>query len=307
MLKISVYIKLFFIFMWILTASAAMAQSVASPDANREALKSLLDDLRSKIKNADERMVAHPKFLEELRSLISQYEAKLRNIFFYDDFADGNFTGNPSWVVKKGEFRVTSTPRLQSKMPVYKPSQSARHEENEKAPIGFLLREIIRSGKQKKEFDVRPAPVQEEAVIQTKTRIGPYFELDMVFVSESSWGSMELILLGGSPPTPFYRLVYQAAPSKNRPIEIVRERDSRRYTIESASLYPVLDDGRPHRLQWLRDEQGNMIVLVDEKKVISTVEIFYKDAFSGLSLVNRGGTYEWGPIRILQAPAKGEK
>ncbi len=49
-----------------------------------------------------------------------------------------------------------------------------------------------------------------------------------------------------------------------------------------------------------------MRVLVDGEEVLSTVEVFYKDAFAGLQLVNRGGIYEWGPIRIMEAP-KGKK
>ena len=45
-----------------------------------------------------------------------------------------------------------------------------------------------------------------------------------------------------------------------------------------------------------------MKVLVDGQEIITTVEIFYQDEFGGLGLVNRGGTYEWGPIKVLQAP-----
>jgi hypothetical protein len=44
-----------------------------------------------------------------------------------------------------------------------------------------------------------------------------------------------------------------------------------------------------------------MKVLVDGKEVLSTVEIFYTKGFSGISLVNKGGIYEWGPINILEA------
>jgi hypothetical protein len=31
------------------------------------------------------------------------------------------------------------------------------------------------------------------------------------------------------------------------------------------------------------------------------VEIYYRDNFSGLTLANRGGSYEWGPITVFQA------
>ena len=112
---------------------------------------------------------------------------------------------------------------------------------------------------------------------------------------------MEVMLMGGNPAVPRYRLVYHAAPSNTRPIEIIRERGGRQYTIESATQFPNLDDGAPHRIQWVRDDTGNMRVLVDDKEVLSTVEFYYRDDFSGLTLVNRGGDYEWGPIQVLQA------
>jgi hypothetical protein len=97
-------------------------------------------------------------------------------------------------------------------------------------------------------------------------------------------------------------MVYQAAPSSTRPIQIFRERNPRKYLIEEALKYPSLDDGIPHRIQWIRDSQGNMKVPVDGAEVLSTVEFYYNKAFSGISLVNKGGVYGWGPITILEAP-----
>ena len=41
-----------------------------SEDANRKALGELLTELEQKITDADKRMVAHPKFLDELRVLV---------------------------------------------------------------------------------------------------------------------------------------------------------------------------------------------------------------------------------------------
>ena len=44
-----------------------------------------------------------------------------------------------------------------------------------------------------------------------------------------------------------------------------------------------------------------MRVIVDGKEALSTYENYYRSTFSGLALVNKGGTYEWGPITVLQA------
>ena len=65
--------------------------------------------------------------------------------------------------------------------------------------------------------------------------------------------------------------------------------------------YPSLDDGVPHRIQWIRDSQGRMRILVDGKEVLATYEFYYQDNFTGFAFRNRGGTYEVGPLMVYQA------
>ena len=297
-MKIIRFAILLFLTLWLFGTTPATAQPGSSPDPNREGLKSLLDELRQTIDEADKRMVAHPKFLDELRAMVERYKTRLREVFLYEDFADRNYTKDPTWVVKSGRFRITPDNRLWSQVSVIR--QKSPPPSQEEDPLGLLLKEIIRSTKKEK-GDKLTTPVQKKSVVQTLVRIGPAFEVDLSFVSQSTWGDMEIVLLGGDPPVHRYRLIYHAASSRKRPIEIIRERGSRRYIIESATRYPVLDDGSLHRLQWTRDGQGHMRVLVDGKEVLSTIELFYRDDFAGLQLINRGGTYEWGPIRVLQA------
>ena len=268
-------------------------------DADRQALKELLTELEQKIQDADKRMIAHPKFLDELRALIDKFRGKLREVFLKEDFADGDYSRNPTWIVDSGRFQMTPSQRLYSRVPVDRPATTTTSREKSDV-VGVLLQEVMRSALEK-EGKRESAPVPSEASIHTLARIGPAFEVDLSFVSESPWGSMEVVLLGGEPAIARYRMIYQAVPSAERPIQIIRERGSRRYTIESATQYPSLDDGMPHRLQWIRDYQGRMRVLVDGEEVLSTVEVFYQTDFDGLSLVNRGGTYEWGPIEVQEA------
>ena len=44
-----------------------------------------------------------------------------------------------------------------------------------------------------------------------------------------------------------------------------------------------------------------MRVLVDDVEILSTVEFYYQANFTAFALINGGGTYEYGPIKILQA------
>lgn len=282
---------------WLIGSPVVLAQAGSSPQNDAEALQSLLKELQKSIDKADRWNKARPGFLKELQRLVNRYQKEIRKSFFYEDFSDGNFESNPTWIVKSGQFRISKNGRLRSRVSAAPPSQQSSSDEG---ALGIILREILDASEEK---DNAPAqPEENEAVIQTLVTIGAAFELDLSFASGSKWGAMEVVLLGGEPATPRYRMVYHPAASQDRPIEIIRERGSRRYIIESATQFPKLDDGEPHRLQWIRDVQGQMRVLVDGEQVLSTVELFYRDEFTGLAIVNRGGLYEWGPIQALQPP-----
>lgn len=270
-------------------------------DQDRQSLESLISDLEKKIEDADKRMIAHPKFLEELRALVKQYRSRLRLAYLSENFDDGEYRNNPAWVVASGKFQVTGSHRLLSEVSAEQPKTPPPSSSEKSTPLGGFFKDILRptteGEKGGKETPAAPA----EARIHTLAKIGPEFEVDLTLVSRSSWGSMEVVLLGGTQNTPLYRMVYRAGASSERPIEIIREREGKSYLIETAAQYPYLDDGIPHRLQWMRDSQGSMRVVVDGKEVLSTYEIYYRSNFSGLALLNKGGTYEWGPISVFKA------
>jgi hypothetical protein len=267
-------------------------------DADRQAFTDLLNDLDQKIKDADSRMIAHPKFLDELRALVKQYRSKLRVVFLSDDFSDGDYGSNPLWTVDSGTFQVTNGRRLMSEVAAERPS-ATRPAQEKMSPLTGVLRDILKAPAEEEQTETATTP--REARIHTMATIGPGFEVDLGLVSRSTGGRMEIVLLGGDQTTPYYRMIYRASPSAERPIEVVRERDGKSYTVDIANQYPVLDDGAPHRIQWIRDSQGRMRIVVDGKEVLSTYEFFYRGNFTGLALVNRGGTYEWGPVMVYQA------
>jgi len=288
----------FLLLVWLMGSPVVMAKSSDPSGSSAETLESFLKELQKSIDKADKWNRADPRFIKELRNLVNRYRKKVRKLFFFEDFSDGDFENNPSWIVKSGKFQISKNGRLRNRVHAEPPAQKSSSEEE---PLGIILREILKSTEEKGS-DETAKQEEGDAVIQTLVQIGAAFEVDLSFASGSTWGAMEVVLLGGQPAAPRYRLIYHAAASVDRPIEIVRERNDRQYIIESASQFPQLDDGAPHRIQWIRDVQGQMRVLVDGEEILSTVELFYRDEFSGLALVNRGGTYEWGPIQVLQAP-----
>ncbi|MDM8535689.1 hypothetical protein QUF70_02920 [Desulfobacterales bacterium HSG17] len=282
-------------------SSPAQAGEEATAQDN---LKALIADLEQKIKNADQRMVAHPTFLNELRDLVLKYQAKLREIFFQDSFQDGNYSKNPQWDVRSGDFSISPAGHLTNTIQSAPPQSEkpAPEKSLEEEAVGLLLDGLF--GPAPKE-STTPAPVeQQSALIYTQTPFSPDFDLEFTLTSKSEWGHMEIILLGGSDLTPRYRLRYHAAASSERPVQIIRDRDGKQYIIEGATQYPVLEDATEHKIQWLRTATGAMQVNIDGINVLSTFEVFWWDEFSGLAIVNNGGTYEWGGFKILKAKAE---
>ncbi|MBI9075090.1 MAG: hypothetical protein JEZ02_06735 [Desulfatibacillum sp.] len=291
----------------LILASPAMATAAEPSESHTKALQSMISDLESAIKDADKRMIAHPSFLDELRVLVERYKAKIRQVFFSDDFKDGNYKSSPQWTVDSGFFIVTPDKRLRSQVNEKK-SVSQKKEVDQGQEVFNILRGVLDAATDNKTSREPAAPSPKEyegkSVIQTKCSIPAAFEVDVSFVAEPSQGAMEMVLRGGSPAQNLYRLVYNASPSQDRPLQIIREKGGRSYIIDTAAEYPNLEDGALHQIQWTRDVNGNMLVMVDGKTVIKTVELFYRDSFTGFALANQGGVWEWDSVKILQPLTK---
>jgi hypothetical protein len=302
--KVACFSAILFIFLFLCLTPL----SASKTEGNRQ-LKSLIVDLEKKISDADKRMVAHPSFLDELRTLVEKYKSQLRKVFFKDNFKDSNYTQKPKWIVKSGHFFVNKTKRLSNSVTgqIQEPEKSI---EPEKAPsleeeaIGLLLGNIFGKKKENKPIEKAPevpiTPVQ-PAYIFTKTIFSPAFELNMEFISTSLTGEMEIVLLGTQNLTPRYRLNLKLENSKDKPIEILRQSNSRQFVVGAATQFPKINDGNVHVLKWIRFQDGAMHVLIDDKIVLKTYEAFYRDNFSGFGIENKGGAYEWASFKIYKA------
>jgi len=272
-------------------------------------LKNLIMDLEKKISDADTRMIAHPSFLDELRTLVEKYKSQLREVFFKDNFRDSNYTQKPKWIVKSGNFFVTKAKKLSNSVTV-RNQEPEKSVDPQKAPsleeeaIGLLMDNIFGSKKNDKSIETKPAqplkPVQ-PAFIFTKTIFPPDFELNMEFISTSLTGEMEIVLLGTQNLTPRYRLNINLKNSKDKPIEILRENNSRQFVIGAATKFSRINDGNIHVLKWIRFQDGAMHVLIDDVTILTTYEVYYRNNFSGFGIKNKGGAYEWVSFKIFKA------
>ncbi|MBC8549575.1 MAG: hypothetical protein H8D23_07980 [Candidatus Brocadiales bacterium] len=266
----------------------------------------MISELENKITIEDEHLVAQSKFLEELRTLIAKYRSRIKELFFSDDFKDGNYTNNPKWIVKSGNFFVNEAGQLSNSVvaqDVEPATRSGKDKSLEKEAIGLVLDGIFGSKKkaEPERKPERPSQVVQPAIIYSQASISPDFEIDVEFISNSEMGEMEIVLLGSDNLTPRYRLNYKKNGSQERPIEIIRENNGRKFIIEAATKYPQIDDGTPHNVKWIRYKNGVMNVLIDNDIVLETHEVYFKNKFSGIEIQNNGGTYQWASLKISKA------
>ncbi len=60
-----------------------------------------------------------------------------------------------------------------------------------------------------------------------------------------------------------------------------------------------LEDNRTHLLEWRRNTDGEMVVLVDGKEILRTVDRALQDPFDGFTVINRGGDYTFSRIALF--------
>jgi hypothetical protein len=93
-----------------------------------------------------------------------------------------------------------------------------------------------------------------------------------------------------------YRLAYESA---NRPsISLLRVAPGRSAVIETIDRGVNVEDGNLHIIEWRRAADGEMVVLLDDKEIIRTLDRAHADWFDGFTIINRGGVYELKEISI---------
>lgn len=80
---------------------------------------------------------------------------------------------------------------------------------------------------------------------------------------------------------------------------MLRVSPGRSAVVEVSQGTLELDDGRPHSLEWRRAVDGEMVVLLDGREIIRTLDRASGDDFDGFTLVNAGGEYTLGRIELF--------
>lgn len=264
-----------------------------------EQTQEVIEKLKKIVKRGEEKNSADSDFLALLHELINQYDWPWPELIFHDDFSDGNLTGDPPWNVVSGDFRVDSNGRLITRLSApeqKRPSSSSRQDEDTgtrivKSILGELLKE--------QGTESSPASGPSRAEIYTRSNITNSFCMDiqLAVISGGEDTAFEIGPYKGTQRDKGYRLIYYGG---QRPRFELASQSYRRTSIidvyESASL---LNDGLSHSIRWERHGDGTIIVSVDGKEIMNTIDRSIQGSFDGISVINQQGEYAVSLIEIF--------
>ena len=254
------------------------------------------------VNEATRSRAAHPGFLQDLNQTINKYRLPEKLLFFADDFADNNFTENPTWTVKKGTFSIDSDGSLYSSIVKSTPiaGKEAEPESDGDRNLRILFGVLSELTKEKNGQQGQDENIETQAMISSAAAIANNFTLEFSFKSNANWGSTSIGVTLGDDPQSGYHLVYQASPAENHPMQLIKYRYGKPYIIDEVTENsPNLDDGADHTAQLIRSSNGDMVVTIDSIEVMRTSDLSYQDDFTGVMIINNGGSYNYDNIEFF--------
>jgi hypothetical protein len=259
----------------------------------------LVDQLKELIRGAEQDRRSNPAITQQLRDLVRRYDWPWRVSLLFDDFRDGDFTYDPRWILNHGEFRVARGAGLRS---YFDPTPSGKYRASDRrsdSPALELLGELLLGGREGAVAETQSSS-KSESEIFTRVGITKAFALKLQlnirnYVDRNT--RLEFGPFQGEDRSSGYRLAYEFGGTPS--LSLVRFGPNRSAVIEMVDQGIVLEDGNPHTVEWRRSNDGEMVVLLDNKEVMRTVDRAYDDPFDGFSVINKGGEFELKHVSIF--------
>ena len=297
---------LFIAFCFVFNATLPVQAEEGSPygqwQSSDDRLENMINDLSQIIEEGTKSRAAHPGFLQDLNKIIDQYKIPKKLIFFADDFADNNFTENPTWTVRKGIFSIDSSGSLYSSIATRRAVAEKETEPESEGDrnLRILFGVLNELAKDENEQQGQGENIETQAMISSSAVIPNSFNLKFSFRSNSNWGSTSIGIVQVDDPQSGYHLVYQASPEENRPMQLIKYRYGKPYIIDEVfENSPNLDDAAEHIAHLNRSTNGDMVVTIDNIEVMRTSDFSYRGDFTGILIINNGGSYSYDNIEFF--------
>jgi hypothetical protein len=267
----------------VLSAAPAVADTNSSrysPWEGNQApgqIDSLIQNLQGLIDEADRAGAADPRFIQDLRDVISRYQrggtsGGAMTRLLRDDFRDGNFTSNPAWTVSAGQWDIDRNRGLHSIV-----GTVGGNKQNLNNLLGNLLQQQ-QGGGANAQF----------ASIYTALRIGRSFSVQLEIASRNA-GRIDFGPYAGSSGDSGYRVAYQPGP--NGGLELERFGDGDTETLGSWDGSIDTSSKRVHTVKLTRDNRGWLEVSLDGQRVIREQDQNGPQGYDGILIINSDGEH----------------
>jgi hypothetical protein len=282
---------------FLLAPVVAWGQAERLPADDRRTLE-LVDRIKELIRRWEQNRTANPALLNELRELARRYDWPWRARLLVDDFGDGDYTANPSWTVRGGQFQVVRGGGLQTSVSLRTMGGGEEGERTRELSPSELFGAILKQAAEPSgRVPLRDSTGSSE--ISTAVAIGNSFAIRVQMASADKNSSRARIEFGpyrGDGREWGVRLAYN--PRERPSFEMLRLSPGRSVIVETYDVFSNLEDGNAHEIEWRREDDGAMFVLLNDREIIRTVDRA-TDFFDGFTIVNSGGDYVFERIEIF--------
>lgn len=249
-------------------------------------VEALIGDLEELIDQAERDRAADPQFLEDLRDVLADYQSPWTVRVLFDDFSDGEFARNPAWTVSSGNFKVDRKGGMTGlRSTIIPPGQTIGQTSSTGNPAIDIFNILLNQ-----QGTTQTQPTAQYAAIYTPAKISNAFAMRLELASGERFGRFDVGPYQGPSGSAAYRLAYLPGAAKDS-LRLVRITSKGAVALATYKKPLVLEDGRRHVLEWTRDRNGAMAVLLDGQEIIKASDRTLTKPFDGLMMINSGGTY----------------
>ncbi len=204
--------------------------------------------------------------------------------YLEDYFTDGEIQNDPPWRIRQGDWAIDPTYGLRAKAPEQVSNAPIRPKE--------LLKVLLTGDAPDADSD---APKPQAALIESQNSIGNAFSLGARIVDHAGKGTAHFIMHQGGSNWLGYRLELRSGP---QPVVVLTRRGSNGYKDITKVSAPAFTTGKQHELRWARLSDGQMIVLLNNRPIITSRDTVFREDWKGFAFFNAGGDVSIRALRI---------
>ncbi len=283
--------------MRIITAAALIILTLLAvyrPAGAGAAEADLTERLRALIREGERRRAADRWFLDELRAITRRNRRPSSREVVRDDFRDGDYTRSPVWRVASGRFDVTRRMGLTSIVEARgeaPPAETKAGRDIASALLGELLQRSLGG----RDRGARSG-ASDLAEIFLPRKLSNAFTIRMEIAFRGTRGRLVFGPYDGRRRDRGYRLAF--SPGEGSGLELYRA-TRRGPQLIAAYKKPVkAREGRAYVIEWIRERNGEMIVLLDGQELLRAPDLGQRGVFNGFLLENSGGHFGLREITI---------